>query len=211
MKKSFYRIKRYIQKYFERIYFNPSKYWEENGGESYYNTFHSEGMMRNEEIFLLQIEKHKPNSIIDIGCGYGRYLKVIRDNYPNIELVGTDISKSQITYAKKYLSDGSIKLIINDSTKFSFDDKYFDLALTYGLFGHIPPKLLKPIFLEIKRITKKGCFLEGKSNGKKISQNHVFTHNYDSIFKKFLISKEELGIDILYYLNFEKIIKPNDK
>ena len=89
--------------------------------------------------------------------------------------------------AKKYLSDDSIKLIINDSTKFSFDYKYFDLAITYGLFGHIPPKLFKPIFLEIKRITKKGCFLEGKNNGKKITQNHVFTHNYDSIFKKFLI------------------------
>ena len=49
-----------------------------------------------------------------------------------------------------------------------------------------------------------------KNNGKKITQNHVFTHNYDSIFKKFLISKKEIGIDILYYLNFEKIIKPND-
>ena len=156
-------------------------------------------------------KKYKPNSIIDIGCGYGRYLKVIRDNYPNIELVGTDISKSQITYAKKYLSDDSIKLIINDSTKFSFDDKYFDLAITYGLFRVIPPKLFKPIFLEIQRITKNGYFLESKGDGKKINQNHVFTHNYDSIFKKFLISKEELGIDILYNLNFEKIIKPNDK
>ena len=104
----------------------------------------------------------------------------------------------------------SIKLIINDSTKFSFDDKYFDLAISYGLFTHIPPKLLKPIFYEIKRITKKGCFLEGKRNRKKINQNYVFTHNYDSIFKKFLISKEEIGNDILYYLHFEKIIKPND-
>jgi len=52
--------------------------------------------------------------------------------------------------------------------------------------------------------------LEGKSNRKKINQNHVFTHNYDSIFKNFLISKEEIGIDILYYLNFKKIIEPND-
>tara|TARA_B100000427_G_scaffold328671_1_gene342375 strand:+ start:1348 stop:1995 length:648 start_codon:yes stop_codon:yes gene_type:complete len=212
MKKIIFKAKNRIKKYFQKRYFSPVKYWEKNGGKKYYDNFHSKDGERNEKYFLNYISKHRPKKIIDIGCGYGRYLKVIKNKYPNIELVGTDISQNQIKFAKKYLSDDSIKLIVSDSTKLNFKDKYFDLALTYSLWEHIPPKMFDKTFREIKRISKKGYFLEfdrspENKRALKIKSNHVFQYDFDSLFYKYLISKDLIEGswgDTLYHLDFEK-------
>jgi len=90
-----YRYKRKILKYIEYLQFDPEKFWEQEGGEKYFNKFHTL-TSRNEEIFLEEIEKNKPNSVLDLGCGYGRYLKAINDKFPNIKLTGCEISQSQI-------------------------------------------------------------------------------------------------------------------
>ena len=84
------------KKYFKYKFHNPKKFWEDFGGEKYFNQFDSEEGTRGENIFLEIIEEFNPNSIVDIGCGYGRYLKAINKVFPNIELYGVDIAASQI-------------------------------------------------------------------------------------------------------------------
>ena len=210
---NFQIAKIYLKKYFQKQFFNPSKYWERNGGEIYYNNFHSKDGDRNENYFLEYINKYKPKRIIDIGCGYGRYLKAIKNEYPEIELVGTDISKNQISFARKYLSDESITLQVNDTSKLNFKDNYFDLAYTYSLWAHIPPKNFECAFNEVKRISKKGYFLEFDRSHKnksalKIKSNHVFQHDFEKKFNKYLVSKtliEDSGGDTLYHLDFRKL------
>ena len=114
-----YSIKKKIVWCYQKYIFDPSVYWNKNGGEKYFNSFHT-FQDRNENQFLEFIKKHKPKRIIDIGCGYGRYLKAIRNQFSDIELYGSDISSTQIAYAKKYLSNDNINLLISDSTKFDF-------------------------------------------------------------------------------------------
>ena len=172
--------------------FNPKKFWNKQGGEIYFNKFDSKIGERNEEIFLKYIDKHKPSSIIDIGCGYGRYLKIIKNEFPNIELVGMDISEAQINFAEKYLSDDSIQLHINDCKKINFDNKYFDLVITYGCLGHIPNSSVKTVFNELKRISKNMLLIETVRKNKS-KASHVFVHNYDHLFSDNLFSKKKLN------------------
>ena len=141
----------------QKFNFDSHLYWEKNGGRKYFNSFHS-SKNRNENQFLDFIRKYKPKRILDIGCGYGRYLKSIRNEFPSIELYGFDISSTQIKYAKKYLSSDNINLFVSDSTKFNFQDNFFDLSIGYSIWEHIPPKNFKIIFNEICRISKKGYF-----------------------------------------------------
>jgi len=212
MKKKLYSIKNRIKKYFQKKYFNPANYWEKNGGKHYFDTFHSDDGDRNEKFFLNYINKYKPKRIIDVGCGYGRYLKAIKNKFPKIELVGIDISKSQIAFAKQYLSDDSIKLLVNDTSNINFEDKYFDLALTYSLWAHIPPKNFDAAFNEVKRISKKGYFLEfdrsfENKKALKIKSNHVFNYTFETLFQKYLISKTLIKYsqgDTLYHLDFDE-------
>ena len=119
--KKIHRLKQRIIWYYQKFTFDPHFYWEKNGGRKYFNSFHT-SKSRNEDQFLDYIGKYKPKRIIDIGCGYGRYLKSIRNEFPNIELYGSDISHTQIKYAKKYLSSYNVNLFVSDSTKFNFQD-----------------------------------------------------------------------------------------
>ncbi len=214
IKNKLYSIKKKIYRYYQQYKFDPSDYWEKHGGRIYYDAFHSNDGERNEDKFLDHIQKHKPKRIIDIGCGYGRYLKAIRNQFSDIELYGSDISSTQIAYAKKYLSNDNINLLISDSTKFDFQNNFFDLSIGYSLWEHIPPKIFNTVYNEISRISKKGYFLEfdRTSNNKmalKNKHNHVFENNLETNFKNHLISKTPVQGswgEILYHLDFE-----NDK
>ena len=139
IKKKLHRLKQRIIWYYQKFTFDPHFYWEKNGGRKYFNSFHT-SKSRNEDQFLDYIGKYKPKRIIDIGCGYGRYLKSIRNEFPNIELYGSDISHTQIKYAKKYLSSYNVNLFVSDSTKFNFQDNFFDLSIGYSIWEHIPYK-----------------------------------------------------------------------
>jgi SAM-dependent methyltransferase len=45
---------------------------------------------------LSKIIKEKEFSIADIGCGYGKYVDFLEDNYPNFNYVGYDLSDAMI-------------------------------------------------------------------------------------------------------------------
>ena len=192
MKIILYKIKRKLFNVFQTLMYNPKSFWNRQGGQIYFNKFDSKTGERNEHIFLKYIDKHKPTSVIDIGCGYGRYLKIIKNKFPNIELVGIDISETQINFAKKYLSDDSIQLYINDCKKINFDNKYFDLVITYGCLGHIPNSSVKTVFNEMKRISKNMLLIETERKIKSKSP-HIFLHNYDILFGNNLFSKKKLN------------------
>ena len=192
MKIILYKTKRMLFKFLQNLMFNPKTFWNRQGGKTYFNKFDSKIGERNEDIFLKYIEKHKPSSIIDIGCGYGRYLKIIKNKFPNIELVGMDISETQINFAKNYLSDDSIQLYINDCKKINYDNKYFDLVITYGCLGHIPKKSVKKVFNEMKRISKNMLLIETERKIKS-KASHVYHHNYDILFGNNLFTKKKLN------------------
>ena len=126
-----YRYKRKILKYIEYLQYNPVKFWKQEGGEKYFNNFYTLSN-RNEEVFLEEIAKNKPNSVLEVGCGYGRYLKVINDKFPNIKLMGCEISQSQINIAIEFLCNSEIELVKTDGQTLPLRDKAFDLVITYG-------------------------------------------------------------------------------
>ena len=211
IKNKLYRIKKKIVWCYQKYIFDPSIYWNKNGGEKYFNSFHT-FQDRNENQFLEFIKKQKPKRIIDIGCGYGRYLKSIRNEFPNIELYGSDISSTQIEYAKKYLSSDNVHLFVSDSTNFNFKDNFFDLSIGYSIWEHIPPKNFNIIYNEICRISKKGYFLEFDRTKRNKHSRHnrhhyIFSYDFDIQFKNNLISKKLIKGswgEYLYHLDFDK-------
>ena len=191
------RIKRYIKNILHNINYDPKRFWNNYGGKQYFNDFHSEYGQRHENIFLDKIEKYKPNSIIDIGCGYGRYLKAINNNFPDIDLVGVDISKSQIELAKKYCNNSTnINLYEIDGKNIPFELNSFDMSISYGCLMLIPKKDLLKIFEDIRKVTKHvSIFFEyekpRRHNLFKDKAGYYY-HNYDRIFKNLDVKKETI-------------------
>jgi SAM-dependent methyltransferase len=170
--------------------FNPKQYWTEKG-LTYVREYPPEGS-RGEELILATLAKFDFQSLVDIGCGYGRYLKAIADRFPDVKLAGVDISPTQIVEAKKFLSAYPvIDLRETDGLHLPYPDKSFDVSFTYGCMIHVPPRAIRPFFKEVYRITRyKGVFLESSRNrlsAKRLLSPSVvwYSHNYSSLFRSF--------------------------
>jgi len=70
-------------------------------------------------------EKDKPWRIAEIGCGGGDNLRVIQKwasrNDIEVELMGIDINKECITYAKSVAANSSIQFLVSDYRGIKFD------------------------------------------------------------------------------------------
>ncbi len=76
-------------------------------------------------------------SILEIGCGVGRFIKPLAARFAHV--CGVDISEEMIRVAREYCSDlDNVELLTNDgSTLRDFEDDSFDYCVSAGVFQHI--------------------------------------------------------------------------
>lgn len=97
--------------------------------------------------------------ILEVGCGYGRILKRVRESFPEAQIAGSDISIEQIRKAKEILGD--VEFIIMDIYNgMPFKNKCFDVVFTSEFMMHIPPENVQDIYNELKRVGKRVFMME---------------------------------------------------
>jgi len=84
---------------------------------------------------LPHLPRSKKAQIVDIGCGNGRYLNILREiGYQNI--YGVDISEEQVSYARERL--GTDKVEVSDALKFIENkNQEYDAILIIDLLEHL--------------------------------------------------------------------------
>lgn len=114
---------------------------------------------RNTTVKLL--EKINPESVLELGCGYGDNLLFIRNSFPNVKLVGTDIDKPRILFAKKACNGKDIEIIEQDILNIDFPDKSFDVVLIDAvlLMIELSTEQIKEIIGKTAKIAKKAIIL----------------------------------------------------
>ena len=81
------------------------------------------------------VEKCHPTSILDVGCGDGRFLGLLSDTIPR--RVGVDLSEKAISYAKAFHPDVDYRCVdIKDL------DENFDVITCIEVLEHIPEEQL---------------------------------------------------------------------
>lgn len=96
---------------------------------------------RNDEYFarykveLLKSRLARPvNKILEYGCGIGRNIPLIREAFPNADIIGTDIASETLDFARTQIPDVEF-IVEGDSTS---NLGQFDLIFVAGVFHHIP-------------------------------------------------------------------------
>lgn len=78
------------------------------------------------ELILKMINPKSGESLLEIGCGTGHFLKWLKTF--GLKLTGVDLSRIMISYASKNLSQ-DIKFKVADADNLPFKDNSFDIAM----------------------------------------------------------------------------------
>lgn len=146
------------------------------------------------------------NSILDLGCGNGRLVQLLK-NYKNINYTGLDNSEKLILKAKKNLKDNKlinlknkIQFIYNDILNLNqFESNSFDKIFLIASFNHIPSReLQQKVMVNLYRILKKDGILLMTNwnlwqiNNKKNIWQNKFNHNYQIPNSKYKLKFKEV-------------------
>jgi ubiquinone/menaquinone biosynthesis C-methylase UbiE len=89
----------------------------------------------------------QPNMrILDVGCGGGRFALRLAERFPDVSVVGLDLSPEQIARAKRRLGSGKpgaalaerVSFVEGSAIDMPFDDGEFDLVYSLGSLKHWP-------------------------------------------------------------------------
>ncbi len=135
------------------IDYDAEKYWEDRA--DIWNAVEgSQKDSQEEYIIKNEIEKSGAKTVLDLGCGNGRWADILSENR---DYIGIDISKKLIVYAKKAHPD--LKFEVGDVRTLDMTKKY-DLIFCYTTLLHLTPDEFKPAMERLSQIAKKLIIIE---------------------------------------------------
>ncbi|HIE60107.1 MAG TPA: methyltransferase domain-containing protein [Persephonella sp.] len=134
-------------------------------------------------------------TVLDIGTGTGEILKKINESYPNIYLIGVDISFSMLKLAKKKLPKANF--ILADAHNLPLKNQTITNIFFSLTFRHLN---YKDILRSLKKILKK----EGEISILEIPKPSKFIYFLIIIFMKFIF--KPIGILIFTKEEYEYFI-----
>jgi len=143
----------------------------------------------NRYYFASQFSKSK--IVLDVACGTGYGSQIISKQGRATRIIGIDISKKSIKYAKKNYQEKNINFLIDDAqTLNSQKDNSFDLIISFETIEHI--KSSEDFIKQTKRLLKKdGVLIISTPNtntypkGNKYHINELSPDEFRSLLKKY--------------------------
>lgn len=119
-------------------------------------------MAEQADFFQRKLSSLQVSSALEIGCGYGRILKLTSQCQPRSTLiVGMDFARPQLEKAKIFIENRCC-FIQASATDLPFRDDAFELVYSIGVLMHIPPRNIRMALLETMRVSKRYVmFAEG--------------------------------------------------
>ena len=97
--------------------------------------------------------------ILDVACGTGRTLRMIRGAFPQASLYGTDLSPAYLRKANQQLSEipGELpQLVQANAEELPYLDEYFHAVTSVFLFHELPANVRQTVIEQCFRVTKPG-------------------------------------------------------
>lgn len=95
------------------------------------------------KLIIERAEIEDGHKILDIGCGFGGFIKFLLKTYPNITVTGLNPSKVQTKYIRDTLNDADIARVdlieqyISDTDENSIPHNTYDRVVSIGVLEHI--------------------------------------------------------------------------
>lgn len=103
---------------------------------------------------MRQIARKDIDSVLEIGCGIGRWASLVEKHYTNY--TGIDISLEMVKIAAERVNS---PFLVMKADRLGFSDETFDLVFSITVLHHIPYDIQKEAIKEMCRVTKKGGYI----------------------------------------------------
>jgi len=140
------------------LYDDPREYWTLRGGHDYFREQEGQPNRSLRARWIAErISAYQPESILEIGCGYGKVIEGLRELLPHAMIVGIDFSPTQLYLARDFLGKprGNSRLVLGSGEFLPFPDQSFDLVLTSAVILHNPPAAAERIRKEVMRVSRR--------------------------------------------------------
>ncbi len=105
-------------------------------------------------------------SLLEIGCGAGRYTRAFLHYRPDLEVSGCDISNVALAEARAADRTGKIEYKLGDALSLPYEDASFDVVVLFDVFEHVTD--VGKAAEEVARVLKTGgtfhCFVPCEGN-----------------------------------------------
>jgi len=88
----------------------------------------------HQAVLSLVAEEGEPESILDVGCGTGRLLRVARTRWPNVQLIGVDAAEGMVEVARQLAPD--VTFHVGQAEALPLPDASVEVALSTTSFHH---------------------------------------------------------------------------
>jgi len=150
-------------------------YWESRA--HFYNIHDVLGR----EILKHYLDKIKPQSLVDVGCGRGELFPLF-DKIPRV--VGLDFSSNMLEYSKRRVERHSLPIELKhlDIVKESLAEK-FDVALTRTVLMHIHPDDIEAAARNVAEMSDRLLLFEyWETKQIRVTAPHNWLHDYVGLF-----------------------------
>ncbi|MGL5033403.1 MAG: class I SAM-dependent methyltransferase [Microcystaceae cyanobacterium] len=129
----------------------------------------------------------EPRRILDLGCGTGTMTLMLKEKFPQAQIVGLDLSPQMLIMAdyKAKKANLTVEWCQGLAEKTEFKENSFDLITATLLFHETPPLITRQIMREVFRLlTPNGQFLILDGNQNTLLQTEWLTQVFEEPYIK---------------------------
>ena len=162
------------------IYYDYVSYWKKEGTLSKRDSLSFQLTREHtaqESPLINEIKQINPKSILEIGAGWGRVARLVRNNGITCPYTAIDISYDRL----KQIDDSTITRKVIDFVDFDPDE--YDLILAVELLMHIPPDILEDFVEKMKYHARWIITVDYDPEDPRDIKlaDHNFLHEYDKL------------------------------
>jgi SAM-dependent methyltransferase len=133
-------------------------------------------------LFPQQMDLLEVRHLLDVACGPGGWTRQVAHQFPDVEVVGLDISQQMIRYANAYVEVEQLdnaQFLVGDATKpLALPDASFDLVNARGMLGFLHKSIWPGVIQEFARITRPGGYAV-------LTETDDFGHSNSAAFERY--------------------------
>jgi ubiquinone/menaquinone biosynthesis C-methylase UbiE len=116
------------------------------------------GFDRVRRVLLEQAAIEPKQRVLDVGCGTGTLVTLIKRLHPEAEVVGLDPDAKILERARRKATRAGVQVLFDQgfADRMPYPDASFDRVVSSFMFHHVPPGQQQNMFREVRRVLAPG-------------------------------------------------------